>query len=145
MEARDRLVRERRRTFARQIDQDRTLQLPFVNSANGGSKTLRNVPNIGGDANTDNYICANGTCAGGYGRTIFASPILAGFVALANQQAAAAGLPPVGFLNPALYRLAGKGSAGKLFHDETRGRSGLFKCTPSFNLVTGVGPPEGPH
>ena len=118
-------------------------QLPFVTAANGGSKTLRNVPDIAGDSDTDNYICADGTCVGGFGGTSFASPILAGFVALANQQAAAAGLPPVGFLNPALYKLAGRNNASKLFHDETAGKSGLYSCTPSFDLVTGVGSPAG--
>ncbi len=113
-------------------------QLAYVNVANKGSRTVRNVPDIAGDANQDNYICANGGCSGGWGGTSFASPIWAGFIALVNQQAAAAGKPPVGFLNPALYALGHRG----VFHDETSGTSGKYKCTPSYDLVTGLGSPK---
>jgi len=118
-------------------------QLPFVTTANKGSKTLRNVPDIAGDANLDNYICADGTCTGGYGGTSFASPIWAGYIALANQQAAANGKPAVGFLNPTLYALAGGSTYKSVFHDETSGTSGKFSCTTSFDLVTGLGSPNG--
>ncbi len=117
-------------------------QLPFINTANGGSKTLRNVPDVAGDADTDNYICADGTCEGGYGGTSFASPIWAGFIALANEQAAANKKPPVGFLNPTLYGLAGGSSYAKIFHDETSGRSGLYRCVTGYDLVTGLGSPS---
>jgi kumamolisin len=118
-------------------------QKRFVTTANKGSTTLRNVPDIAGDANTNNYICDDGSCNGGNGGTSFASPIWAGFIALANQEAAAAGKPPVGFINPALYRLGAPATAKTLFHDQTAGTSGKFKCTPSFDLVTGFGSPKG--
>jgi subtilase family serine protease len=118
-------------------------QLPFITTANKGSKTLRNVPDIAGDANLDNEICADGTCTGGYGGTSFASPIWAGYIALANQQAAANGKPAVGFLNPTLYALAGGSSYATIFHDETSGTSGKFSCTTKFDLVTGLGSPFG--
>lgn len=118
-------------------------QEPFITTANGGSKTLRNVPDIAGDANLDNYICADGTCTGGYGGTSFASPIWAGFIALANQQAAAKGAPAVGWLNPQLYALAGSSTYASAIHDETSGTSGKFKATTSYDLVTGIGSPNG--
>ena len=114
-------------------------QSPYVTAANQGSTTRRNVPDIAGDADTDNYICFNGKCSGGWGGTSFASPLWAGFIALANQQAAAAGKPTVGFINPALYALGKQG----VFHDTTAGKSGQFTCTPSFDLVTGLGSPAG--
>jgi subtilase family serine protease len=117
-------------------------QKPFITTANGGSKTLRNVPDVAGDADTDNYICADGTCTGGYGGTSFASPIWAGFIALANQQAASLGKPSVGFLNPTLYALAGSTTYKTAIHDVTSGKSGKFSCTTSYDLVTGIGTPE---
>jgi xanthomonalisin len=118
-------------------------QLPFITSANGGSKTLRNVPDIAASANTDMEICADGACTGGYGGTSFASPIWAGFIALTNQYALSQSKPVVGFINPAIYALAGTSSYATLFHDETKGKSGKFSCTTSYDLVTGLGSPYG--
>jgi subtilase family serine protease len=118
-------------------------QLPFINAANGGSKTLRNVPDIAANADEDMEICADGTCTGGYGGTSFASPMWAGIIALANQQALADGKAVVGFINPAVYALAGGSGYSSDFHDETSGKSGLYKCTTSYDLVTGVGSPQG--
>jgi subtilase family serine protease len=118
-------------------------QLPFITKKNGGSKTLRNVPDIAANANLDMEICADGTCTGGYGGTSFASPMWAGIVALANQEAVADGKPVVGFINPAVYALAGGAGYSSQFHDETSGKSGLYSCTKSFDLVTGVGSPYG--
>ncbi|MGH6878732.1 MAG: S53 family peptidase, partial [Rhizomicrobium sp.] len=97
-------------------------QLPFVNQRNDASPKLRNVPDIAANADTDFWICANGKCGGGWGGTSFASPIWAGYIALVNEEAAANGLPPAGFLNPTFYGLAGGGNYDKLFHDETRGK-----------------------
>lgn len=118
-------------------------QKPFITKANGGSKKLRNVPDIAGDSNIDNYYCSNSGC-GTAGGTSFASPIWAGFIALANQQAVASGKPLVGWLNPTVYALASaKQTYATQFHDITKGTSGVFSCTPSFDLVTGVGSPQG--
>ncbi|MGA9796322.1 MAG: S53 family peptidase [Rhizomicrobium sp.] len=117
-------------------------QLPFIDKANGGSKTLRNVPDIAGDANFNNYICANGRCEGGWGGTSFASPIWAGYIALANESAADQGKPRIGFLNPALYRLASGSKYPKVLHDQTTGKSGQFSAGPQYDLVTGLGSPK---
>ena len=118
-------------------------QLPFINSSNGGSYTLRNVPDIAGDADTDNELCADGKCQGGWGGTSFASPIWAGFIALANQQAAANGKPVVGFLNPTIYGLAALSTYPTLFHDIASGKSGNYKAVKGYDLVTGLGSPQG--
>lgn len=118
-------------------------QLPFINTSNGGSLTLRNVPDIAGDANTDNYICYNGKCNGGWGGTSFASPIWAGFIALANQQAAASSKPLVGFLNPTIYGFAGLPGYRTLFHDMKKGQSGDYSAVKGYDLVTGLGSPQG--
>jgi subtilase family serine protease len=116
-------------------------QLPFINAANGGSKKWRDVPDIAGDADLDNFICADGGCFGGYGGTSFASPIWAGYIALANEQSARHHKGRIGFLNPALYALGGNPLYLSYFHDETRGKSGLYSCVPSYDLVTGLGSP----
>jgi subtilase family serine protease len=117
-------------------------QLPFINKKNAGSTTLRNVPDVAANANTDMMLCSDGSCAGGWGGTSFASPMWAGIVALANQQAVAEGKPVVGFINPALYALAGQGTYNKQFHDIKLGTSGVYSCTKSYDLVTGVGSPK---
>jgi len=118
-------------------------QIPFINPANAGSYTLRNVPDIAGDANTNNMLCAQGHCAGGWGGTSFASPIWAGFIALVNEEAEAKGKPPVGFLNPALYGIGASVAYAQSFHDEVKGKSGVFNSVYGFDLVTGLGSPKG--
>ena len=81
-------------------------------AANQGSTTMRNVPDVALTA--DNvYVVYNNGSTGTFGGTSCAAPLWAGFTALVNQQAAAAGQAPVGFLNPALYTI-GKGA--KLCH-----------------------------
>ena len=116
-------------------------QVPFINANNNGSKKLRNVPDIAGDANTDNFSCYDGGCYTGNGGTSYAAPIWAGFLALANQQAAASNKKPLGFLNPALYAIGGKPHYRSSFHDETRGNNGRYIATKNFDLVTGFGSP----
>jgi subtilase family serine protease len=118
-------------------------QLPYITTANGGSKKLRNVPDVAASANFDMYLCADTTCTGGYGGTSFASPIWAGFIALVNEQAIADGIPVAGFINPAIYALGKTSSYATGFHDILQGKSGKFSCTKSYDLVTGLGSPTG--
>jgi len=120
-------------------------QLPFINARNDGSRTLRNVPDISANANTDCWICAKGKCNGGWGGTSFASPIWAGYVALINQEAKQNGLSPVGFINPILYTLANGDAYDLLFHDETHGTSGKYKAVKGYDLVTGLGSQDGKY
>lgn len=119
-------------------------QLPFITAANGGSSTLRNVSDISAIADNQLEICADGNCSGGWGGTSFASPILAGFVALANQQAVSEGKPVIGWLNPVIYKIAANASLyAAAFHDIVSGTSGNYSCTPGYDLVTGLGTPTG--
>ncbi len=119
-------------------------QTSFVSAANGASPALRNVPDIAGDANTDNFSCYNGHCNGGNGGTSYAAPLWAGFVALANEQAATAGQPTVGFFIPALYAAYAPGAPYQpLLHDQLRGFNGRYHAQPGFDLVTGLGSPFG--
>jgi kumamolisin len=118
-------------------------QVPFITPNNNGSKKLRNVPDIAGDANTDNYSCYDGGCYTGNGGTSYAAPLWAGFLALVNQQAAATNKPPLGFLNPALYTIGGAGNYRKSFHDEVLGNNQRYIAFRGFDLVTGFGSPFG--
>ncbi len=115
-------------------------QAPFVSIANRGSTTLRNVPDIAGDADTDNFSCYNLRCSGGNGGTSYAAPLWAGFVALANERAVSEGRPVVGFFPPALY---GQSAAGAPLHDQVLGWNGRYRAGPGFDLVTGLGSPDG--
>ena len=117
-------------------------QLPFINRRNGGSKKLRNVPDVAANANYNMFICYHdGRCAGGWGGTSFSAPMWAGFVAMANEQAAKEEKPVVGFFNPQLYGLMRNSPA--ILHDPRRHTSGKFKTVKGFDLVTGLGSPTG--
>ena len=118
-------------------------QLPFINDQNQGSTQVRNVPDIAGDADTVNYICSSRGCSGGNGGTSFASPIWAGFIALANQRSAHYGYGRIGFLNPLLYNMGGKHFADYVYHDVVSGTSGKYSAVPGYDLVTGFGSPQG--
>jgi kumamolisin len=114
-----------------------------ITTANKGSKTLRNAPDVAAEANTDNYICYDGTCAGGWGGTSFAAPRWAGYLALVNQQAVADGGGPVGFINPTLYTIGLGSGYSAAFHDITSGSNGTYSCQKGYDLVTGWGSPNG--
>jgi hypothetical protein len=68
----------------------------------------------------------------------------AGYLALANQAAAAAGKPPIGFANPALYYFGlGPAYSTFFFNDISSGSNNVYSATPGFDLVTGWGSPKG--
>ena len=123
-------------------------QLGLDMSANRGSTTMRNYPDVAIVA--DNFvIVANGMTSTGWWGASFASPLWAGFMALVNQEAAVNGQPPVGFLNPALYALGQSADYTNDFHDITVGNDatatsgGLFPAVPGYDLCTGWGSPRG--
>jgi hypothetical protein len=115
-------------------------------SALAGSTTLRNSPDVAAEADFDFYLCADQQACNGnnWGGTSFAAPMWAGYMALANQQAALVGQSTLGFLNPALYALgnaAGSGYAAA-FHDITAGSNG-YSAVTGYDLATGWGSPNG--
>ncbi len=116
-------------------------------SLNGGSTNMRNLPDVAMTA--DNVFCTfMGTnwCLAG---TSCAAPLWAGFAALVNQQRAANGEPPVGFLNPAIYAIGLGSHYTNDFHDITNGNnwniSSLtnFSAVLGYDLCTGWGTPAG--
>ena len=122
-----------------------------INGTNGGSATLRNVPDVAMEADFDNYGCSMGVCLPTYAGTSFAAPRWAGFIALVNQQAAAAGSPSVGFINPALYSLGEGANYNSEFHDTVNGSNNYYGLAPlpyynavaGYDLLTGWGSPAG--
>ena len=115
------------------------------------SQSYRNGPDVAAEANWDFYVCADQTsCTTNYyGGTSFAAPMWAGYLALANQKAAANGQPALGFINPALYNI-GLGSYYNVdFHDITLeyftgGDHGFLSAPPAlgYDLATGWGSPN---
>jgi len=112
-----------------------------------GSQTNRNVPDVAmvGD---NVLVIANGLQLS-VGGTSCAAPLWGGFTALINQQAATIGHGPVGFLNPALYAVAGSSSYNNCFHDIVTGNNtwsqspNLFSAVRGYDLCTGLGTPRG--
>ncbi|KAI0367269.1 family S53 protease [Pilatotrama ljubarskyi] len=75
--------------------------------------------------------------------TSCSTPITASIIALLNDQLAIAGKPPLGFLNPFLYSLAGSAA----FTDVTSGSNpgcgtNGFPAGPGWDPVTGLGTPN---
>jgi xanthomonalisin len=125
--------------------------LPGVlTTANQGSTTYRNDPDISAEADFDNPLVSNGKLLTGYGGTSFAAPRIAGLLALANQQSVAAGRGTVGFVNAKLYNIALGTGYNSNFHDITSGnnkpdlgKGAGFNAVANFDLVTGWGSPIG--
>lgn len=120
----------------------------IANSSNQASSTVRNVPDVAMEANTDNYACSQGSCSGDYGGTSFAAPRWAAFLALANQQAVANGNSTLGFINPAIYALGKDPNYNSVFHDITsgsnnNGKGQSYNAVVGYDLVTGWGSPNG--
>jgi subtilase family serine protease len=123
-------------------------------SANGGSTTMRNLPDVAMVATNVEVVCDNvnsysggyiGTCTG----TSIAAPLWAGYLALANQRASILGKPSLGYLNPILYSVAMNSATKNCFYDITSGNNatsesgGLYKAVSGYDLVTGWGSPAG--
>ena len=121
-----------------------------ITTANGGSTSYRNAPDIAAEADFDNSTVIDGSFETGYGGTSYATPRWAGYIALANQQSVANGHSTLGFLNPLIYTIGEGSSYHTDFHDITSGNnkpsagSGSgFNATAGYDLVTGWGSPNG--
>jgi uncharacterized repeat protein (TIGR01451 family) len=125
-----------------------TYQKGISMSANQGSTTMRNVPDVALTA--DNvYVVYNNGGSGIFGGTSCATPLWAAFTALMNQQAAAHSAPAVGFLNPAVYAIGKGTNYTSSFHDITTGNNfsssspTKFSAVAGYDLCTGWGTPNG--
>jgi subtilase family serine protease len=123
-------------------------QAGVANSSNQASTTTRNVPDVAAEANTDNYLCDQGSCTGDYGGTSFAAPRWAGFLALVNQQVVANGNSTLGFVDPTIYSIGKGTNYNSDFHDITSGNNNnghgqSYNAVVGYDLVTGWGSPNG--
>jgi hypothetical protein len=121
-------------------------------TANGGSTTMRNVPDVAMVAQSI-FMVFNGQQIALDG-TSFSAPLWAGLTALINEFAVSSGQQPVGFLNPALYALGNSSSYSQYFHDiqsgnnttpfnRQPGNATQYTSVPGYDLCTGWGTPLG--
>jgi subtilase family serine protease len=126
-----------------------TWQQGISMSANQGSTTLRNIPDVAMVADDILIVADNGQqeVSGGTSASV---QLWAAFNALANQQAAASGQSAVGFINPAIYALGKSASYAAVFNDVTVGNNStnngaapVFPAVAGYDLCTGWGSPVG--
>ncbi|HEX5397490.1 MAG TPA: hypothetical protein VFY06_00385, partial [Verrucomicrobiae bacterium] len=116
---------------------------------NHGSTTMRNIPDVAMTADNIYVRYNNGSIYTDGGGTSASAPLWAGFIALANQQAASLDKPSVGFLNPALYAIGRSPAYAGAFHDITNGNNfssvspANYPAVPGYDLCTGWGTPDG--
>src|SRR5208283_114946 len=117
-------------------------------TANGGSTTYRNIPDVALTADNVYVKYGNGssTTVGG---TSCAAPLWAGLAALINQQSLTAGRSTIGFVNPAIYSLGKSTNFSASFHDIMTGNNiwpsspNGFYAVSGYDLCTGWGTPAG--
>jgi subtilase family serine protease len=113
----------------------------------------RGVPDVSADANGHTGMAIAIAGPGGHtyirnsGGTSASAPIWAGLIALADQFAHR----HLGFVNPALYRLAASPEGRRAFHDITQGNNTAkfpphtftgYRAAPGWDPVTGLGSPD---
>jgi subtilase family serine protease len=115
--------------------------LALRNEAIDGTSPMRVIPDISLDADpsTGFLIGLHQTFASGakysqtrYGGTSLASPLLAGIVADADQMAS----KPVGFINPAIYKL--HSTAGAISDVVPGGLQGQLRADHAYSFVSGA-------
>ncbi|MFJ2582016.1 protease pro-enzyme activation domain-containing protein [Kitasatospora aureofaciens] len=119
---------------------------PVWQNGTGVNTAGRTVPDVSSDADPASgfAIFTQGQAGPGWqiiGGTSAAAPLWAGFTALYNQKAKAAGQAVLGEANPKLYALAGSGGGGAAFHDVTSGGNQDFRARTGYDQVTGWGTP----
>ena len=124
-----------------------SFQQNAITSANAGSTSWRNSPDISAEGDFDNLAVSNGSVYTNYGGTSFAAPRWAGLIALVNQQANANCEAPVGFVPPTLYSALNTATYSNVFHDVTSGSNSSgsvsYNAVSNYDLVTGLGSPTG--
>jgi subtilase family serine protease len=113
----------------------------------------RGVPDVSADANGHTGMAlaiatpGGGTYIRDSGGSSASAPIWAGLIALADQYAHR----HLGFVNPALYRIAASPAYHRAFHDVTSGNNSVkfppktftgYRAAPGWDPVTGLGSPD---
>jgi hypothetical protein len=123
-------------------------------SAAGGSY-CREVPDVSAssDPNTGYVVYYTGGATGvtgwqgGIGGTSAAAPLWAALMAVIDSDPSCSA--PIGFANPALYRIAGGSSYANAFQDVTTGgndytgtNNGLYPAGVDYDMASGLGTPD---
>jgi subtilase family serine protease len=119
-----------------------------------GIGSMRGVPDVAADGDPVTGIAViTGNPGGGYAisghaGTSASAPLWAGIIALADQYAGR----HLGFVNPAIYRIARSSQYHRAFHDVTAGSSNTaefphatitgYRAAPGWDPVTGWGSPD---
>jgi subtilase family serine protease len=118
-----------------------------------GIGATRGVPDVAADAEGSTGMALAFSAPGGSyeligaGGTSAGAPFWAGLIALADQEAG----HPLGFVNPAIYRIARGPLYRKAFHDITTGNNTValngvtitgYQTRPGWDPVTGWGTPD---
>ena len=118
-----------------------------------GIGAMRGVPDVSADASGHTGMAiaiatpGGGTYIRNSGGTSASAPIWAGLIALADQFAHR----HLGFVNPALYRIAASPAYQRAFHDITSGNNTAkfppktftgYRAAPGWDPVTGLGSPD---
>ena len=126
---------------------------PAYQDGVAGIGATRGVPDVAADASGHAGMALAISAGGGRytirnsGGTSASAPIWAALIALADQYA---GLP-LGFVNPALYRIARGAAYHQAFHDITTGNNTAiwppttiagYRAGPGWDPVTGLGSPD---
>ena len=101
---------------------------------------MRSVPDVALNSDPETgYAIYYGGSWNVYGGTSAAAPLWAGFTALVNQQRAAAGKAPIGFLNPPIYQIGASAAYSTNFHDVTLGNNLYYSAETGYDNATGWG------
>ena len=119
-------------------------------ACNHASPTLRNVPDVAMEANSDNYSCSLESpypnCATNWSGTSIATPRWAGFMALANQYAVKQSRAPsggsIGSIYDVIYTIGRSSAYTSNMRDITSGNNVIYNACPGYDLVTGWGSPN---
>ena len=130
---------------------------PSYQDGVAGIGAMRGVPDVAADASPyTGMAIALGAPGGSYllvgaGGPSAAAPLWAGLIALADQEAK----HPLGFVNPAIYRIARSSNYHKAFHDVISGNNTMtlvsnsepititgYRAGPGWDPVTGWGTPD---
>jgi subtilase family serine protease len=129
------------------------LDRPSYQNGVPGIGARRGVPDVAADANPHTgFPVVTGTTGGsytisGHGGTSASAPAWAGIIALADQYAK----HHLGFVNPAIYQIAGRSQYHEAFHDITVGNNTVqfppetitgYRASPGWDPVTGWGSPN---
>jgi subtilase family serine protease len=126
---------------------------PTYQDGTAGTGTTRGVPDVAADADPNIGMAlaisegSHGYALSEAGGTSVATPLWAGIIALANQEAGRS----LGLVNPALYRIGHSRSYHQAFHDVATGTNTInlsgqtvagYRAVPGWDPVTGWGSPD---